>query len=160
MESEGCKSRVCSAPITPISDVDVAKMKTFCENHPPYGSQLIGGNILGIISRLERAEADKKALEAERDALKAVVAKLPLTADGVPIVPGMTVYPPCGHNAPVVPSNYQPVVVDKVDCWEGQCKWEDWGENDYYDTGPRKYSPDQCYSTREAAIAAKSGTSE
>ena len=33
-----------------------------------------------------------RELRAERDRLAAIVAKLPTTADGVPIVPGMTLY--------------------------------------------------------------------
>lgn len=38
------------------------------------------------------AEADIGALLAEVDRLRAVVSRLPVTADGAPIVPGMTVW--------------------------------------------------------------------
>ena len=95
--------------------------------------------------------------EMTREQLIEICKKLPLTADGVPITPGMTVYPPCGHTTPLIEECCQPVSVDHVDCWEGSCKEEDWGENDYHETSPTKYDASDCYSTPEAAQSAAKG---
>lgn len=91
-----------------------------------------------LLERLERAEA--------------IVAKLPKTADGVPIYPGITLYPPCGHEPFVVSSHF-----DEHTCLQGSCREEEWGENDYHDVYYKRYSVERCYSTRAAAEAVKGG---
>ena len=76
---------------------------------------------------LERQAAD----EIER--LRAIVDRLPTTADGVPIVPGMAIYQIDG--SPAIVSGYD---------WHGDW-WEIELEHD------RFLPADECYSTREAA---------
>jgi len=46
----------------------------------------------------EKEEAEKRAKEAEVERLRAIVAKLPKTADGVPVVPGMKLWEINKHN--------------------------------------------------------------
>jgi hypothetical protein len=97
-------------------------------------------------------DATLAAVTAERDRYKAIVDQLPKTADGVPITPGMLLWPPCGH----VPLMHMPVHTDPVECYGKGCKGEPYyGDNDYYEPGEATiYKPEKCYSTREAALAA------
>jgi hypothetical protein len=86
---------------------------------------------IGLIQQaINSATAD---LRAENERLKEVVEKLPKTADGVPVVPGMTIYD-------LRPSGCTPFFVSAV--FEKASK-----HNMYAD----------CYSTREAAEAAQKG---
>ncbi len=88
-----------------------------------------------------------KALEAERDAMKAVVEKLPVTADGVPIVPGMWLHTPTGdEKCPVFATTEQFLSPELGRFLEG-----------IYAFNPNTGKRQLWYSTREAAIAAKSG---
>ena len=88
---------------------------------------------------------------AENDRLQAIVDKLPKTADGVPVAPGMTVYF-CRDGSPHIvgafhewssdPDEYE--VGDAVPCWNEE----------------KRYSArclGDCYSTRKAAEAAING---
>ncbi len=107
---------------TDITDERIAEIAEAC----PFGRSSLfprAKEIIAIIGLLRRAET-------ERDAVKAVVAKLPVTADGVPIVPGMQAWNSDGYSAGL----FTPVM------------WTTQGVNQ------------QCtplYFSREAAIAAK-----
>jgi hypothetical protein len=86
-------------------------------------------------------QADRvSALEAENAKLRAIVAKLPKTADGVPVVPGMNLWELSTHQYPMHTEQFIEEVVSI--------------------SQPRGFggSPNafcRCYSTREAAEAAK-----
>lgn len=73
-------------------------------------------------------------------------AALPKTADGVTIVPGMTVFDIVGHEI-------EPRWLIKIACSRGQCLTPPYyGENDYYEPAePTQYRSAQCYSTLAAA---------
>lgn len=78
---------------------------------------------------------------------------VPMTKDGVLVFLGMTVYPPCGHRKPLMPSCFMPEQVKGVSCWEGSCRRELYGENNYHESYPTNYPVEQCFSTLEAALA-------
>lgn len=62
------------------------------------GGMAISGEATDEIRRLteraEQAEARVREQAAETERLQAIVGKLPVTADGVPVVPGMQLYAP------------------------------------------------------------------
>jgi len=93
----------------------------------------------GEIKRWQREEIERLRTEIER--LRAVVAKLPHTADGVPVVPGMVVWTAywSGPRKEVVAEFV--VQVDKPTIWASGLA----------DVG-------QLYSTKEAAEAARGGS--
>jgi hypothetical protein len=76
-------------------------------------------------------------LPTEIERLLAIVAKLPKTADGVPVVPGMRVWWVC--NRAIWAGTVDGVTCDQV--WLIPDEGEHWGT----------WSPSDCYSTREAA---------
>jgi len=97
--------------------------------------------------------ADLPAILRAWEADRAIVAKLPKTADGVPLVAGLELWPPCGHSSFITCKT-----LDRHICSEGKCVQEDFGENDYHDVTYRRHDLQSCYSTlatREAALAAK-----
>ncbi len=85
--------------------------------------------------------------EMTREQLEYIVRKLPLTADGVPVVPGMTVYE-VRASRPGEPCEMRDFRTTTPD--------EQGYSTFHWETG---YSAigrlDRCYSTREAAEAAK-----
>jgi hypothetical protein len=95
--------------------------------------------------RRRAAEADAKLAEAEKriGELEAIVGKLPKTADGVPIVPGMTVYE-VEDVAVCTGFNFQENAIDGE--W-----WEVLFGNDGFTPAS------EVYSTREAALASRPG---
>lgn len=80
------------------------------------------------------------ARDAELAALEAIVEKLPKTADGVPVVPGMKVWGVIDGEVPMFT-----VEIVRVDEIVGHSERGSWGFNQ---------STFQCYSTRSAAEAA------
>ena len=83
----------------------------------------------------------RKALEDEIERLQAIVDKLPKTADGVPVVPGMAVFYSCKDFGPI-----RLTVADYVD-------WTEYGPLCFGTHGGVCHGQyaDTCYSTREAA---------
>ena len=64
--------------------------------------------------------------QAEIERLKAIVAKLPHTADGVAVLPGVTILCPKGHPHEIRPSgNFG----GRIYCCEGEC-WSDGCQGD------------------------------
>src|SRR5690554_6157274 len=82
-------------------------------------------------------------LIAENTKLRAIVDKLPKTADGVPVVPGMALYPL--HPLPGVEDDHGIATIGVYDPATMEHLVHGYGE---FRTGA-------CYSTREAAEAAK-----
>lgn len=83
----------------------------------------------------------------EREALSAVLAiieRLPKTADGVPVTPGIKLFCPSGHDA------HNHFGGGQCYCTEGIC-WDDFPG----DKGGTTYPLRKVYSSSEAAIAAK-----
>lgn len=104
---------------------------------------------------------DKIVLLAERDALKAkilqlqaIVDRLPKTADGVPVAPGMMVWTPDDLDDPSLVTGVTNFNASGCDC-DGD------GEESYHNAGDdchwkcdRSNPANECYSTRAAAQAA------
>lgn len=74
------------------------QMKRYCVDYG-YPRGLMAEHVNGAWCRYEDAEKLIAALTAERDRLAAVVERLPRTADGVPVTPGMLVYSEFGSVA-------------------------------------------------------------
>ena len=103
--------------------------------------------------RIDELEAELATVKESLTTANATIDKLPKTADGVPVVPKMTVY--ALHDGCI-----EPAVVS--DFW-------DWDSDEYeWDDGPgvpcrlkatqwKSIYLSWCYSTREAALAAKGG---
>jgi hypothetical protein len=94
---------------------------------------------------MDHLKAGLSACKVERDKFKAIVDKLPATADGVPVVPGMAVWTPVGmFNGPEAGprKHYGLVILDDSELL---------GEVDEY---VWTFYAKSCYSTREAAEAA------
>ena len=103
--------------------------------------------------RIDELEAELATVKESLTTAEATIDKLPKTADGVPVVPKMTVY--ALHDGCI-----EPAVVS--DFW-------DWDSDEYeWDDGPgvpcrlkatqwKSIYLSWCYSTREAALAAKGG---
>jgi hypothetical protein len=92
-----------------------------------------------VYDRLASAQLELATVQRERDELRAVVEKLPKTADGVAVVPGMVVY--AIH--PMTDSYVAMMVYMDADNDE----WQNGNRNDF----------SECYSTKAAALAAKGG---
>ena len=110
--------------------------------------------IADVISPLSQAGFRDGALTVrrlamQRDRLRAIVDRLPKTADGVPIVPGMKVYPLFPIDDPEFSEDddYATCVLKLRDALTGET------------FEPNEWIPGKCYSTQEAAEAArKEGT--
>lgn len=104
-----------------------------------------------------RLEADVREIAAviERctnvGRLRAVIDRLPKTADGAPITPGMTVCWDSGYGAPEI-RLHDMKVLQQFD-WDGKTPWIELRTADGRGSGG---VPSQIYSTREAAKAALS----
>lgn len=104
---------------------------------------------------------DRNYLDAaadELDRLHAIVERLPKTADGAPIAPGILVY--------TLDDIDDPTLVTGVSNYNA-CDCDGDGEESYHgaqdDCQPdcdRNHDAKQCYSTREAALAAKEARNE
>jgi hypothetical protein len=91
---------------------------------------------------LMKAEADRDHWKARAEAAEAVVAKLPKTADGVPITPGMELWGSLGWNNEPAKATLRGTYAEGYSVGTPE-----WGMN---------VRPEvECYSTREAAEAAK-----
>ncbi len=90
--------------------------------------------------------SDVRQLISEIERLQAIVDKLPRTADGAPVAPGMDVYF-CGMDDP---RSMRTETIDSV-AWTWKGVWLCWRDS------PLKPGrmPSDCYSTREAAEAAR-----
>jgi len=87
-------------------------------------------------------ENEIQSLEKKIERLRTVVDKLPKTADGVPIVPGMEVWLPGSYRYP------------------GEVERDAYGVNPCVDWPEALYHPCQLYSSREAARAAAEDENE
>lgn len=96
----------------------------------------------------DERRSELEQLRDENRRLRAIVAKLPKTADGVPIVPGMTLY--LGHSDGAV----RELTADAVTI-------NGWGEDDrQWDEDPmtmKDWTGTRVHSSREAALAASKG---
>jgi len=97
-------------------------------------SDIIAKLRTGSCTRETRIAVEELIVEAKR--LQAIVDKLPKTADGAPIVPGMEVWLP-GH--PRYPGEVE----------------TDFSVNPCVDWPEKIYNPTKLYSTREAAEAVR-----
>jgi hypothetical protein len=90
--------------------------------------ETVGANMMQLIGQAGR-------VVGELERLRAIVDRLPVTADGVPVAPGMTIYEPASkYGAPV-----EPFVANAVYA---------------FTDAPLHNIYRECYSTREAAEAA------
>ena len=123
---------LCQAkpPDPTITDERIAEIKHCATVWKVSLGQMYRVDVLAIIARLE-------AVTRERDGMKVIIGKMPVTADGVPVVPGMVTY--CDNKRPF-PHH-----------WDMRLRT---GED--YETHCRKERERQ-YSSREAAIAAGAG---
>lgn len=96
-------------------------------NYTKNDVQFMGGNAVYNPVRQARLEADWLLLHARIVELEAVVARLPVTADGVSVVPGMMLYHP-----------------QYGDCTTSSIRMNCAGDDD----------PSNCYSTEHAARTA------
>ncbi len=125
-----------TTPEPTITDERIAEIKGSITNPGTrficldIGDHIGFNDLIAIIARLE-------AVTRERDGMKVIIDKLPRTADGVPVHPGMVTY--CDHKRPF-PHH-----------WDMRLRT---GED--YETHCRKERERQ-YSSREAAIAAGAG---
>lgn len=98
-----------------------------------------GDELRAIAWEIERLTKRITELEADNERLQAIVDKLPKTADGVPVVPEMPLYMPGSNTVGEV----NPMTVNDGYSWPNA-------------NGSSPASRlDDCYSTREAAEAAK-----
>ena len=100
------------------------------------------------LHRADFEDIARAALE-ENESLRAIVAKLPQTADGVPVVPGMNCATLDGVNGDIVRDDVG-VLAIICDGAEGECRLT------LRDLDGAEWDADveDCYSTREAAQAA------
>jgi hypothetical protein len=125
-----------------------------------YPSQFVRTEVMRVVrealklhnaTEAERDELARRLAEAEAraEAAEAVVAKLPKTADGVPVVPGQTVFANWPHGPTVrCYAKHEAHGPDMVVFGEGSTVVNG------LSCGIRVFVSD-CYSTREAAEAAK-----
>lgn len=91
------------------------------------------------------------AMDGEVKRLQGIVAKLPMTADGVPVVPGTELW----TMEPISEANLRPPYMIKVaHVWEPNGS-ADIGERKGFGEVANKTHACKCYSTREAARDAK-----
>lgn len=100
---------------------------------------------LDLIARLRNSAS---AICDRLEYLEAIVNRLPMTADGVPITFGQKVYPPCG--GPAIDASFRGGKA--VYCFHGSCRDE--GCQGDSSSGTH-HEVEKCYSTREAAEAAR-----
>ncbi|HUU89898.1 MAG TPA: hypothetical protein VM238_01670 [Phycisphaerae bacterium] len=117
-----------------------------------HGGKLLDAARL-LLSRAGQAESALAAevvahadAQAELARLRAIVGRLPLTADGVPIMPEMVLCCPHGHDC--VEWDYED---DTACCLE--CDLQ--GDPGVSCVGPAEYKLSACFSTPAAAAAAK-----
>ncbi len=98
-----------------------------------------------------KLRADLRAALARAERAEAIVAKLPFTADGVPIVPGMDyVFHPDYLDQPRnmwLDEEFNARLSNSFSCLK-------------HPTEDRRIKAGDCYSTREAALAAREGAKQ
>ena len=133
----GLHIRLCNAEYQPIAQVQVSGWK-------PRSTGKHNANFLSMAGSL-----DLLAILAAWERDRAVVAALPKTKDGTPIVPGMEVF--CWQGHPMRTANIQKVFrCHHDDCYVDISGDKGWGE----------MSCHQTYSTKELALAARAAESE
>ena len=82
------------------------------------------------------------AIRAENEQLRAIVERLPLTADGQRVTVGITIYCPNGHPQQIHPSN---PMSGRIYCLKGACRDEgcqgDSGSGTHYEAAQCHASP-------------------
>jgi hypothetical protein len=108
------------------------------------------------IKRYKRMDDDYKSLAARLEAAEAIIVKLPTTADGVPVVPGMEVWTTRRFSE----RKMRPPFMVKVSHVWNPSGSADIGEADVFGNVTTKLLASFCYSTREAAEQAKAASGD